>query len=106
MMAIHPKTYTKVEFIKFLKKNNVNDNIINKFAELPETVKRPDGNVFSLYISSYWHSEEKTFYEFEINYYSFELIEYLFGSKVFKDVEHSINYMLCELKNANCPHKK
>lgn len=105
-MAVYPITYTKEEFIKFLERNNVSDNIINKFKELPKTVKRPDGNIYSLYISSYWHSEEKTFYEFEINYYSHELIEYLFSSKVFKDVEHSINYMLCELKNANCPHKK
>ena len=105
-MKIYPTTYTKQEFIKFLEKINASNNIINKFKELPETIKRADGNIFSLYINSLWHSDGKTFYEFELNYYSEQLIEYLFGSKVFKDVEHSINYILCELKNANCPNKE
>jgi hypothetical protein len=103
-MAAYLKTYTKEEFLQFLEKINVNENIINKFLELPETYKR-NGNIFDLYITSIWHSEGKTFYEFEINYYSESLIEYLFGSKVFTDVEHSINNMLCEIKNANCPNK-
>jgi len=103
-MAAYLKTYTKEEFLQFLEKINVNENIINKFLELPEIYKR-NGNIFDLHISSIWHSEGKTFYEFEINYYSENLIEYLFGSKVFTDVEHSINNMLCEIKNANCPNK-
>ena len=103
-MAIYHQLYTKDSFMQFLIKNHVNDNIITKFAELPETIKRNDTN-FNLNISAIWHSEGKTFYEFEINYYSNELIEYLFSSKIFTDVEHSINNMLCEIKNANCPKK-
>jgi hypothetical protein len=103
-MTIYHQLYTKNDFMHFLIKNHVNDNIISKFAELPETIKR-NGTDFNIYISSIWHSEGKTFYEFEINYYSENLIEFLFGSKVFTDVEHSINSMLCEIKSANCPKK-
>lgn len=103
-MSAHLKTYNKEEFLHFLQKNNVNENIINKFLELPEIYKR-NGNTFDLSINSIWHSEGKTYYEFELNYYSESLIEYLFGSKVFTDVEHSINNLLCEIKNVNCPKK-
>jgi hypothetical protein len=102
-MTAFPVKYSKEDFIKFLLKNNVNDSIINKFNELPESIKK-NGDVYDLYINSIWYSDGNTHYEFEINYYSEELIEYLFSSKVFKDVEQSINYILCELKNANCSH--
>jgi len=98
-MGVYPKKYDKEEFIKFLEKNNVNDKIIAKFVELPETIKR-NGNLFELDINVTWYSIGNTFYNFEINYYSKELIEYLFGSKVFSDVEKSINYLLCELMNS------
>ena len=97
-MGVYPSKYNKGEFIKFLEKNNVNDNIIAKFVELPETIKR-DTNKFELDINVTWYSIGDTFYNFELNYYSKELIEYFFGSKVFSDVEASINYLLCELMN-------
>ncbi len=95
-MGVYPSKYKKKEFIKFLEKYNVSDNIITKFAELPETIKR-NGNEFKLDINVIWYSVGNTFYNFEINYYSEELIEYFFSSKVFGDVEESINYLLCEL---------
>lgn len=104
-MTAFPKQYTKEEFLFFLKKNKVSDDIINKFVQLPETIKR-NGNVFNLQINSIWHSNEKTYYEFEINYYSDSLIEYLFSSKVFRDVEHSINNLLCEINSVNCRERK
>ncbi len=99
-MTAFPKKYSKEEFIEFLLKINANDNIINKFNELPETIKR-NGNIFDLYINSIWYNDGNTHYEFEINYYSEELIEYLFSSKVFKDVKFSIINLLCELKSTN-----
>lgn len=100
-MTAYPKKYTKEEFIKFLLRINVNDSILDKFMELPETIKR-NGDTYNLYINSIWYSDGNTHYEFEINYYSEELIEYFFSSKVFNDVELSINNMLCEIKSANC----
>ena len=99
-MGVYPSKYNKEEFLKFLEKNNVNDAIISKFVELPEAVER-SGNTFKLDINSTWYSIGNTFYNFELNYYSEELVEYLFGSKVFSDVELSINYLLCELINNN-----
>jgi hypothetical protein len=98
-MKIYPKKYSKEEFIKFLKKNNVNDKIITKFVELPETVIHK-GNEYDLYINSTWYNVGNTHYNFELNYYSEDLVEYLFNSKVFGDVEISINNLLCELMNS------
>jgi len=97
-MTIHPKKYSKTDFIKFLEKNNVNDEVTNKFHELPESIQR-NGNRFKLDINVMWYGDGNTHYEFELNYYSEELIEYLFGSKVFKTPEISINNLLCELVN-------
>jgi len=99
-MGIYPKNYNKEEFLKFLEKHNVSDAIISKFVELPETVEH-SGCTFKLDINSIWYSVGNTFYNFELNYYSDELVEYLFSSKVFGDVELSINYLLCELINNN-----
>jgi len=95
-MGVYPKKYNKNEFLEFLEKINVNDDIINKFIKLPETVEH-NGNTFKLDINSIWYSIGDTFYNFELNYYSNELVEYLFSSKVFCSVETSINYLLCEL---------
>ncbi len=99
-MGVYPSKYNKGEFLKFLEKNNVNDNIIAKFVELPETIKRGTDK-FEIDINVTWYSIGNTFYNFELNYYSKELIEYFFSSKVFSDVEASINYLLCELMNYN-----
>lgn len=98
MKNIHPRKYEKENFIKFLHKNNVNCAIINKFAELPETIEH-NKNTYKLYINSTWYSAGKTFYNFELNYYCEDLIEYLFNSKVFNDIEISINNLLCDIMN-------
>lgn len=95
-MSTYPKRYNKEEFLKFLEKNNVNDDIISKFTQLPEAVKR-SGNEFELDVNVTWYNTGDTFYNFELNYYSDELVEYLFNSKVFNHIELSINYLMCEL---------
>lgn len=96
-MSIHPKTYDKETFIGFLEKNNVSNNIITKFAKLPDTVVR-SGDEFTLDVNSTWYNVGDTHYSFEMNYYSNDLIEYLFSSKVFEDIEICINNSLCELR--------
>lgn len=98
-MKVYPKKYSKQEFVEFLEKNNVNDIIISKFALLPEVIERR-GHKYEIYINSTWYNVDKTHYNFELNYYSEELIEYLFNSKVYTDVELSINNLLYELTNA------
>jgi hypothetical protein len=99
-MKLYPREYTKKEFLNFLQKNNVNDKIISKFVELPETVTH-NGDEYKLYINSTWYNVGNTHYNFELNYYSEELVEYLFNSKVFEDIELSVNNLLCELINNN-----
>ena len=97
-MGVYPKIYSKSDFIAFLHRNNVSDKVIEKFKELPETITRKN-EIFKLNINSTWYSSGQTHYGFELNYYSENLVEYLFSPKVFNDVERSINYLLCELIN-------
>jgi len=98
-MQVYPKNYTKDEFVEFLQKINANDQIINKFIKLPEYVIR-SGNKYELYINSTYYGIGNTYYNFELNYYSEYLIEYLFNFKVFTDIENSINNLIYELSNA------
>ena len=99
MTNIVPKKYTKQKFIEYLKENNVNSNIIDRLNELPEVIER-NGDYFKLSIEVIWYNSDNTHYEFELNYYSDDLIEYLFSPKVFKNIEMSINNLICELVNA------
>jgi hypothetical protein len=97
-MPAYPTTYSKNEFIHYLNKNNVSDSVIDNFQKLPETLTTKN-STYKLNIVSTWYNVNSTYYNFEMNYYSEELIEYLFSSKVFTDVEKSINYLYCELIN-------
>lgn len=100
MKKIYPKRFDKSEFLAYLKKNKVAEKTINDFEELPESIIR-SGDTFKLDVTLTWYPDAETHYEFEINYYSEDTIEYLFNSKVFGNVEYSINYLLCELINNN-----
>ena len=104
-MGVYPKNYNKNDFIAFLQKNNVPDKIIGRFKELPETLTYKNSE-YKLLITSTWYSTGRTHYNFELNYYCENLIEYRFNPKVFTDVEKSINYLFCELMNNNYITKK
>jgi len=96
-MGVYPSQYNKEEFLeKFLEKYNVSETIISKFVVLPKKVLKND-NEFNLYINVVFCSVGDTSYSFELNYYSEDLVEYLFNSKVFSGIGISINYLLCEL---------
>lgn len=99
-MNSYPKKYNKEEVLKFLIKTNANDDVISKFKQLPETIKR-SGNEFKLDINITCHNVGNIYYSFELNYYSEKLVEYLLNSKVFTNIDVSINYLMCELKNRN-----
>ena len=95
-MGVYPKGYSKEEFVEFLLKNHVKDTIINKFKELPETIKSK-GHIYKLNIVCTFCSVGETFYNFELNYYCEDEIEFLFSYKIFTNVEESINNLLCDL---------
>ena len=97
-MEVTPREYSKETFIDFLHKNNVSDTVIEKFKQLPEKLTSTHKE-FKLYIASAWYDTGNTYYNFELNYYSEELVEYLFTYKIFTDVEKSINFLLSELIN-------
>ena len=98
-MGIFPAGYSKEEFTKFLQKNHVNETTIEKFKILPENVKK-NTHIYKLNIISTWYSTGDTHYNFELNYYSEDQIEYLFSFKVFTNVEDSIDNLICDLVNS------
>lgn len=91
-MTIYHKPTNRETFIKFLHENNVNKNIISRFENLPEIIK--NNNIeYQLTTNLTWNDEGKTHYDFELNYYSKDNMEFLFNYKIFNDVEISINYL-------------
>lgn len=99
VVRIYPRLYSKEDFIKFLVELNVNEKIIKKLEKLPETIIQ-NGHKYDLYINATWYNFGDKHFNYELNYYSKDLIEFLFNSKVFNDVELSINNLLCNLMNA------
>lgn len=95
-MTTYPTLFNKNEFIKFLKKINVNDQTIKKFKKLPEVIIKDDAE-YKLNTILTYNSGGGTSYSFELNYYSNDLIEFLFNYKIFDYFEESINYLICEL---------
>jgi hypothetical protein len=95
-MGIFPTAYSKEGFIEFLQKNHVNETIIEKFKFLPENVKK-NKHLYAINILCTWYNTGDTHYNFELNYYSEDQIEYLFPFKVFTNVETSIDNLTCDL---------
>jgi len=100
MKKIYPKRYNKKEFLNYLKKNKVGEKIIDDFNSLPESITR-SGDMFKLDITLTWYPENETHYDFEMNYYCEDTIEYMFNSKIFHNIVYCINYIMCELINNN-----
>lgn len=97
-MNIFPQIYTKAKFLELLTTNNINDNIIHKFNKLPEFIEINKSTYF-IYINVTQYGVKNPTFNYELNYYSNDLIEFLFNSKVFNSVELSINNLLCNLMN-------
>jgi len=95
-MGVFPTGYSREGFIQFLRKNNAEESIIEKMYDLPETITHKK-HVYKLNIVSTWFSIGNTYYNFEMNYYSEDLIEFLFTYKIFTNVEESINNLICDL---------
>lgn len=95
-MTTYPTLFNKNDFIKFLKKINISDDLIENFDKLPNFVKK-DGVKYELNTMLTYNSGDETSYGFELNYYSKKQMEFIFNYKIFDDFEDSINYMICEL---------
>lgn len=92
--------YTKDNFIKFLKEIGINNENISKFNSLPKKIKK-SGLTYDLFIQTIKYEKDDHYYEFELNYYSDNHIEYLFTNKVFKDVNLSINNLYLNVEKLN-----
>lgn len=89
-MKGYPNSYTKSQFLEFLKKNRVSETIIEKYNTLPELINR-NGSNYKLNIVATWYDGGTVNYNFELNYYSEDLIEFLFPYQIFPDIEQSID---------------
>jgi len=98
-MNIFPKIYNKKEFLTQLIETKTKEETIINFNKLPESLNHK-GSEYLIYINVTKYGIKNVTHNYEINYYSKELIEFLFNSKVFNRVELSINNLLCDLMNA------
>lgn len=96
-MGVKQTKYKKGEFVEFMEKLGVGGEIVSDFKKVPEVIKKNDYN-FNLVITCSWYDIGKTYYEFEINYYSPKLMEYLFSLKIYNDIEISVNHLIHELR--------
>lgn len=99
-MTVFPQTFDKAGFIKYLRKNKVNNVTVKRVMNLPESVIHGDVTYY-LYITTRWYSIGKTHYEFELNYYSEEMVQFLLNIEPYNDIETSLNHIECELINLN-----
>ena len=95
-----PKNYDRNGFIDFLRVNNVNTEIIERFINLPESIEYKDAT-YVLSVTATYHNSGSSHYTFELNYYAEEILEYLLSYKIFQDIEQSIIRIECELKERN-----
>jgi len=96
-MGAYPKAYDKKNFIEFLHEQNVPVEEIEKLESLPESIES-NNSKYKLNIIATWYSVGETFWNFELNYYSGERIEFLFPYEIKRNVVESIN-RLYELIN-------
>ena len=93
-MIYCPTTYNKSEFLNFLK-NEYND-VIDNFSLLPEQLMR-NSDVFKLNVNTIFYGIGDERNVFEMNYYSDEIVEFLFNLKTFNNPKRSIDYLIYEI---------
>lgn len=97
-MGVHPKIYSKEDFVSYLDRNGVSDVLIERFNKLPLSLTHND-KVYKLNINTSWNDDGTTRYDFELNYYNELLYEFMLPYKIFSDFEMSLNFVECELYN-------
>ncbi|MFW6242713.1 MAG: hypothetical protein ACOC2W_00985 [bacterium] len=95
---IKPRKYNKNEFIKYLKKINVSNDVIKLFTQLPNQVTYKN-DTYDLFIYKVWYNKHETYHSFELNYYSSDLNEFLVPYKNFYDIKISVSYLFFKLKD-------
>ena len=95
-MTAQPKNPDRETFIKHLNENNVSTELIERFRALPTTLTVGDSE-YKLNVVMTYYSGGKTYYNYELNYYCKETLEFLLTYKIFSNIEISINYLECEL---------
>ena len=95
-MSTTPKQYKKAEFIDYLNEIRVDEKLINKFKQLPETLSHKNAD-YMLNIVVTFYNDGGTHYTFELNYFSPVNIEFLFPYKIKNDIKLSIDTLFDEV---------
>lgn len=91
------KTFNKKEFIKFLKVSNVDKALLERVEKLPKLVHKNKTD-YKININ-YDYLDKEEVQQFEINYYSNKLYEFLFPYKIHEDLESSLDNIEKELND-------
>lgn len=85
--------YNKEELITLLKKNNTKKDIVERVNKLPNIIKKNNHQ----YLIDININKINGHYEYDINYYCEDIMEYLLSHKIFNDIEISLNIIECQL---------
>ena len=89
---------TKIELLDFLTNIENKEDLIKNINELPEIIMI-DRVKYELYIYVDPIKIENDEYEYELNYYSKDVMEFMFNSKKFNNIETSVYTLLYYLSN-------
>lgn len=95
-----PTNYTKEELIDFLKESGIKNGAIKRIEDLPESLEF-NQTKYNLNIIASWKDKGNTHYEFELNYYSPNAMEFLFKYKISNNIEDSLSFIEHELEKYN-----
>lgn len=99
-METYPKKYNKITFTEYLEKINTSTQLLERFERLPAMLIH--NNIeYELNVIKTYYAGDGSYFNFELNYYSDDILEFLFTYKIFQDIEDSVNYLECELINEN-----
>jgi hypothetical protein len=91
----NPTKHTKEGFIRFLKENGITNGVLERIEVLPDIIHLDSD--YKLNIVTTLQNKGTSYYEFELNYYSEEFMEFLLPYTIKDNVEVSVNILECEL---------
>lgn len=97
-MEAYPKKYTIKTFIEFLSENNETIPLIERIEKLPPTLIH-ENIEYNLNIVKTYYVGDGSYFNYELNYYSNNSLEFLFTYKIFQEIEDSVHHLECELQN-------
>ena len=93
-MSTQPKKYTKEEFVEFLKKNLISDELISEIEKIPLTYE--DNYNLNIVVSNI---DNGSSYTYELNYYDNNNLKYAFKHSIEVNCETALTKFLSQLSD-------